>query len=134
MRISYINVIWNKSTLIFTIFSASWKSKYATFLDPLGPQNAHQNLSSLTDQLKISYLQHWKDLPDLNSFKVALKKCRPVNCPCRICKVCFLAGVGFVWKIELNLIYLDNWKNLYFNHLISYRYKFRRQPVIGAPY
>ena len=29
----------------------------------------------------------YKDLPDLNSFKIALKKWRPVNCPCRICKV-----------------------------------------------
>ena len=34
-----------------------------------------------------------KDLPNLNSFKVALW--RPVNCPCRICKV-FIANVGFV--------------------------------------
>ena len=29
----------------------------------------------------------YKDLPDLSNFKVALKKWRPVNCPCRICKV-----------------------------------------------
>ena len=36
-----------------------------------------------------------KDLPNLNSFKVALKKWRPVNCPCRICKV-YIANVGFV--------------------------------------
>ena len=27
----------------------------------------------------------YKDIPDLNSFKVALMKCRPVNCPFRIC-------------------------------------------------
>ena len=46
-----INVLWNKSSLIFTIFSA--------FLDHLGAQNALQTFSSLTDQLKISYLQHW---------------------------------------------------------------------------
>ena len=37
----------------------------------------------------------YKDLHDLNSFKVALKKWRPVNCPCRICKV-YIANVGFV--------------------------------------
>ena len=37
----------------------------------------------------------YKDLPDLDSFKVALKKWRPVNCPCRICKV-YIANVGFV--------------------------------------
>ena len=37
----------------------------------------------------------YKDIPDLNSFKVALKKWRPVNCPCRICKV-YNANVGFV--------------------------------------
>ena len=37
----------------------------------------------------------YKDLPDLNSFKVALKKWRPVNCPCRICKVYIPKG-GFI--------------------------------------
>ena len=37
----------------------------------------------------------YKNLPDLDSFKVALKKWRPVNCPCRICKV-YIANVGFV--------------------------------------
>ena len=26
----------------------------------------------------------YKDMPDLNSFKLALKKWRAVNCPCRI--------------------------------------------------
>ena len=36
-----------------------------------------------------------KDLPNLNSFKVALKKWRLVNCPCRNCKV-YIANVGFV--------------------------------------
>ena len=36
-----------------------------------------------------------KDLPNLNSFKVALKKWRPLNCPCRICKV-YVANVVFV--------------------------------------
>ena len=34
----------------------------------------------------------YKDLPDLNRFKVALKKWRPVNCPCRV----YIANLGFV--------------------------------------
>ena len=37
----------------------------------------------------------YKDMPDLNSFMLALKKWRAVNCPCRICKV-YIANVGFV--------------------------------------
>ena len=37
----------------------------------------------------------YKDMPDLNNFKLALKRWRPVNCPCRICKV-YIANVGFV--------------------------------------
>ena len=37
----------------------------------------------------------YKDMPDLNSFKLALKRWRPVSCPCRICKV-YIANVGFV--------------------------------------
>ena len=58
----------------------------------------------------------YKDLPDLNSFKVALKKWRPVNCPCRICKV-YIANVGFVYKLKLNLSYLDKLekKNYFIN-------------------
>ena len=37
----------------------------------------------------------YKDLPDLDSYKVALKTWGPVNCPCTICKV-YIANVGFV--------------------------------------
>ena len=36
----------------------------------------------------------YKYMPDLNSVKLALKRWRPVNCPCRICKV-YIANVGF---------------------------------------
>ena len=34
-------------------------------------------------------------IPDLSSFKVALKNWRPVNCPGRICKV-YIGNVSFV--------------------------------------
>ena len=37
----------------------------------------------------------YKNMLDLNSFKLALKRWRPVNCPCRICKV-YITNVGFV--------------------------------------
>ena len=40
----------------------------------------------------------WDILPDatdLNSFRVALKKWRPADCPCRICKV-YIANVCFL--------------------------------------
>ena len=37
----------------------------------------------------------YKDMLDLNSFKVALKKWRPVNCSCIICKV-YNCNVGFI--------------------------------------
>ena len=54
-----------------------------------------------TESLSFLELKIWdilrdtyKDLPDLNSFKVALKKWRPVSCPCRICKA-YIANVGF---------------------------------------
>ena len=55
-----------------------------------------------TENLSLLGLKIWdilpgthKDLPDLNSFKVALKKWRPVSCACRICKV-YIVNVGFV--------------------------------------
>ena len=37
----------------------------------------------------------YKDMPDLNSFELAFKRWRPVNCPCTIYKV-YIANVGFV--------------------------------------
>ena len=37
----------------------------------------------------------YKDLPYLNSFKVALEKWRSAKCPCRFCKV-YIAKVSFV--------------------------------------
>ena len=39
----------------------------------------------------------YRDIPDLNSFKVTLKKKRTVNCPCRIYRFkVYIANVGFV--------------------------------------
>ena len=54
-----------------------------------------ENLSFLGTKIWDVLPDASKDLPNLNSFKVALKKWRPVNCPCTICKV-FIANVGFV--------------------------------------
>ena len=45
--------------------------------------------------LRIIYNDKYTDLPDLDSFEVALRKWRPANCPCRICKV-YIVNVGFV--------------------------------------
>ena len=57
--------------------------------------NGTESLSFLGPKIWDILLDTCKDLPDLDSFKVALKKWRPVNCPCRICKV-YIANVGFV--------------------------------------
>ena len=54
-----------------------------------------ENLSFLGPKIWDVLPDASQDLPNLNSFKVALKKWRPVNCPCTICKV-FIANVGFV--------------------------------------
>ena len=43
-------------------------------------------------------------MPASHSFKVALKKWRPLNYPGRICKI-YIANVGFVQKFKLNLSY-----------------------------
>jgi len=36
-----------------------------------------------------------KNMKSVDSFKLAIKKWKPENCPCRNCKV-YLAGVGFL--------------------------------------
>ena len=53
-----------------------------------------ESLSFLGPKLWDILPDTYKDIPDLNSFKVALKKWRPANCPCRICKV-YITNVGF---------------------------------------
>ena len=79
-------------------------------------------------------------MPDLNSLKVAFKKWIPVDCLCRICKV-YVANVKFVWKLKLNLSYLDTLKKFYFINLnitLIYRSfywsKLQRQPDNRVPY
>ena len=61
-----------------------------------------ESLSFLEPKIWNILLDTYKDMPDLNSFKVALKRWRPVNCPCRIFKV-YIAKCWFCLKIEIEL-------------------------------
>ena len=54
-----------------------------------------KSLSFLGPKIWDILLDTYKDMPDINGFKLALKRWRLVNCPCRICKV-YIADVGFV--------------------------------------
>ena len=54
-----------------------------------------ESLSFLGPKIWDIWPDTYKDLTDLDSFKAALKKWRPVNCSCRICKV-YIANVGFI--------------------------------------
>ena len=54
-----------------------------------------ESLSFLRPKIWDILADTYKDLHDFDSFKVALKKWRPVYCPCKICKV-YVANVGFV--------------------------------------
>ena len=53
-----------------------------------------ESLSFLGPKLWDILPDTYKDIPDLNSFKLALKKWRPVNFLCRICKI-YITNVGF---------------------------------------
>ena len=37
----------------------------------------------------------FKDLNTVSAFKAAIKKCKPNNCPCRLCKT-YIGNVGFI--------------------------------------
>ena len=54
-----------------------------------------ESLSFLGPKIWDILLDTYKDMPDLNSLKVAFKKWIPVDCLCRICKV-YVANVKFV--------------------------------------
>ena len=54
-----------------------------------------ENLSFLVPKFRDILPNTYKDILDLNSFKVALKKLRPVNCACRIFRV-YIPNDGFV--------------------------------------
>ena len=46
----------------------------------------------------------YKNIDSLHKFKKAIKKWKPENCPCRICKK-YNANVGFIWKTKQCLNY-----------------------------
>ena len=46
----------------------------------------------------------YNDIDNLNTFKNKIKKWKPGNCPCRICKD-YINKMGFVWKQKRNLEY-----------------------------
>ena len=79
-------------------------------------QKGTESLSFLGPNIWVILPDTSNVLPNFNNFKVALKKQRPVNCPCRICKV-YIANVGFVKKLKLNLIDLDKLKKNSFINL-----------------
>ena len=72
-----------------------------------------ESLSFLGPKLWDILPDTYKDIPDLNSFKLALKKWRPVNFLCRICKI-YITNVGFALKLILNLSDLDKLKKNFF--------------------
>ena len=61
-----------------------------------------KKLNCLDDLIYITTPKIWNILPDeikqqtsLNSFKKSVKKWKPQDCPCRLCKV-YVNGVGFL--------------------------------------
>ena len=54
-----------------------------------------ESLSYLGPKLWSLLPLHLKKLPTLKRFKPAIRRWRPDNCPCRLCKY-YLAGVGFI--------------------------------------
>ena len=54
-----------------------------------------ESLSYLGPKLWSLLPRHFKKLPTLKRFKPAIRRWRPDNCPCRLCKY-YLAGVGFI--------------------------------------
>ena len=48
--------------------------------------------------------EDYKDIYNLNTFKNKIKKWKPENCPCRLCKV-YIDNKGFVWEQKRNLEY-----------------------------
>ena len=40
-----------------------------------------------------------KDIENLSIFKNKVKKWKPGNCPCRLCKT-YINNVGFIWERE----------------------------------
>ena len=57
--------------------------KYTETLSYIGPKI----WSLIPDDIKLS--------ASISEFKIKIKTWKPVNCPCRLCKI-FVAGVGFV--------------------------------------
>ena len=56
-----------------------------------------ESLSNLGPRIWNLVPDNLKQLDDINSFKTEVKKWKPIDCPCRLCKS-YIANVGFVQK------------------------------------
>ena len=70
---------------------------YSQFSRPLVKNvfRGTENISYLGKYIIFGYSVTYKQLPSLEVFKNRIKKWKPENCPCRLCKTC-VSRVGFI--------------------------------------
>ena len=57
--------------------------------------NSTESVSCLIPKICDTFLEEYKALNSLSSFKGSIKNWVPLNCPCRLCKT-YVHGVGFI--------------------------------------
>ena len=92
------DIKWGSYSFNHTNFKIKDQSHYNLRYNCLFSRPLIKSVYKGTESLWFIGPKIWDILPDatdLNSFKVVLKKWRPVDCPCKICKV-YIANVCFL--------------------------------------
>ena len=79
----------NQKTALTVIIQSAILCFLVPLFSSLPVKSVYEETQSLSffKTKNVGYITRYKDMPDLNSLKVALKKWKPVNCPCKIFKV-----------------------------------------------
>ena len=51
-----------------------------------------------------------KQLVDIHAFKKEIKKWKPENCPCRLCKT-YIPHVGFIWSFKFVFVFENTFRS-----------------------
>ena len=63
-----------------------------------------ESLSNLGPRIWNLVPDKLKQLVDIHAFKKEIKKWKPENCPCRLCKT-YISHVGFIWSFKFVLVF-----------------------------
>ena len=89
-----------------------WNDSYFAIPNVKSVYHSTESLSNLEPRIWILVPEKLKQLVDIHAFKEEIKKWKPENCPCGLCKI-YKPHIGLIWS---------------FNFVLVFEHKFRSTP------